>query len=72
MLLAKGIGVPGTRVSSLDAFRKALLKGWESEGPTLIETALVEPGGSASLAGGGELDRLDEFVLGMSAVGAPG
>jgi len=35
--LAKGMGVPGTRVTSLDAFAKALREGFESEGPTLIE-----------------------------------
>jgi acetolactate synthase-1/2/3 large subunit len=39
-LLAKGIGVPGTRVSSLDEFGKALWAGLESEGPTLIEVPL--------------------------------
>jgi hypothetical protein len=39
-LLAKGMGVPGTRVSSLDAFGKALRAGLESEGPTLIEVSL--------------------------------
>ena len=35
--LAKGMGVPGTRVTSLDAFGKALRAGLQSEGPTLIE-----------------------------------
>jgi acetolactate synthase-1/2/3 large subunit len=35
--LAKGMGVPGTRVSSLDEFGKALQAGLEGEGPTLIE-----------------------------------
>ncbi len=39
-LLAKGMGVPGTRVTSLDAFGKALRAGLESEGPTLIEVPL--------------------------------
>jgi acetolactate synthase-1/2/3 large subunit len=39
-LLAKGMGVPGTRVSSLDAFAKALRAGLEGEGPTLIEVPL--------------------------------
>jgi acetolactate synthase-1/2/3 large subunit len=39
-LLAKGMGVPGTRVSSLDAFGKALRAGLESEGPMLIEVFL--------------------------------
>jgi acetolactate synthase I/II/III large subunit len=39
-LLAKGMGVPGTRVTSLDAFGKALRAGLESEGPTLIEVLL--------------------------------
>ena len=38
--LAKGMGVPGTRVDSLDAFGKALRAGLESEGPTLIEVPL--------------------------------
>jgi len=38
--LAKGMGVPGTRVSSLDAFGKALQAGFEAEGPTLIEVPL--------------------------------
>ncbi|MFZ1132778.1 MAG: acetolactate synthase large subunit [Terriglobales bacterium] len=36
-LLAKGMGVPGTRVTSLDGFGKALRAGFEAEGPTLIE-----------------------------------
>ena len=39
-LLAKGMGVPGTRVSSLDTFGKVLRAGLESEGPTLIEVPL--------------------------------
>ncbi|HSZ01569.1 MAG TPA: acetolactate synthase large subunit [Terriglobales bacterium] len=39
-LLAKGMGVPGTRVNSLDAFGKALRAGLEGEGPTLIEVLL--------------------------------
>ena len=38
--LAKGMGVPGIRVTSLDAFGKALKEGFESEGPTLIEVPL--------------------------------
>jgi acetolactate synthase-1/2/3 large subunit len=38
--LAKGMGVPGTRVNSLDAFGKALRTGIEGEGPTLIEVPL--------------------------------
>jgi acetolactate synthase-1/2/3 large subunit len=39
-LLARGMGVPGTRVSSLDAFGKELRAGLEGEGPTLIEVPL--------------------------------
>jgi acetolactate synthase-1/2/3 large subunit len=39
-LLAKGMGVPGARVTSLDAFGKALREGLETEGPTLIEVPL--------------------------------
>jgi acetolactate synthase I/II/III large subunit len=39
-LLAKGMGVPGKRVSSLDEFGKALRSGFEGEGPTLIEVPL--------------------------------
>lgn len=35
--LAKGMGVPGTRVNSLEGFAKALREGFESEGPSLIE-----------------------------------
>src|SRR5271166_4694330 len=38
--LAKGMGVPGTRVSSLDEFGKALRAGLEGEGPALIEVPL--------------------------------
>jgi acetolactate synthase-1/2/3 large subunit len=38
--LAKGMGVPGTRVTSLDAFSKALRSGFEGQGPTLIEVVL--------------------------------
>ena len=38
--LAKGMGVPGTRVNSLDAFGKALRAGLEGDGPTLIEVPL--------------------------------
>ena len=38
--LAKGMGVPGTRVNSLDEFGKALRAGLEGEGPTLIEVPL--------------------------------
>jgi acetolactate synthase I/II/III large subunit len=39
-MLAKGMGVPGTRVTSLDALGKALRAGLEGEGPTLIEVLL--------------------------------
>ena len=38
--LAKGMGVPGTRVNSLDGFVKASQNGFASEGPTLIEVVL--------------------------------
>ena len=38
--LAKGMGVPGTRVSSLDEFARALRAGLEGDGPTLIEVPL--------------------------------
>jgi acetolactate synthase I/II/III large subunit len=38
--LAKGMGVPSTRVTSLEGFAKALREGFESEGPTLIEVPL--------------------------------
>jgi thiamine pyrophosphate-dependent acetolactate synthase large subunit-like protein len=34
------MGVPGTRVTSLAEFAKELRKGFESEGPTLIEIPL--------------------------------
>jgi acetolactate synthase-1/2/3 large subunit len=39
-MLAKGMGVPGIRVTSLDGFGKALRQGLEGEGPTLIEVPL--------------------------------
>ena len=39
-LLAKRMGVPGTGVSSLDSFGKALRTGLAGEGPTLIEVPL--------------------------------
>jgi acetolactate synthase-1/2/3 large subunit len=38
--LAKGMGVPGSRVNSLEGFSKALREGFESEGPSLIEVPL--------------------------------
>jgi acetolactate synthase-1/2/3 large subunit len=38
--LSQGMGVPGTRVTSLAAFAKALRKGFESQGPSLIEVPL--------------------------------
>jgi len=38
--LAKGMGVPGSRVTSLKAFSKALREGFETEGPRLIEVPL--------------------------------
>jgi acetolactate synthase-1/2/3 large subunit len=38
--LSQGMGVPGTRVTSLAEFAKALRKGFESEGPSLIEVPL--------------------------------
>ncbi len=38
--LAAGMGVPGVRVESLDAFVRALLQGFESDGPMLIEVPL--------------------------------
>jgi acetolactate synthase-1/2/3 large subunit len=39
-LLAKGMGMPGIRVTSLDEFGKALRAGLESQGPMLIEVPL--------------------------------
>ena len=38
--LAKGMGVPGSRVTTLDAFAKAMREGFEKIGPTLIEVPL--------------------------------
>ena len=38
--LAKGMGVPAARVTTLDAFAKALKGGFESRGPSLIEVPL--------------------------------
>lgn len=38
--LAKGMGVPGTRIRSLEEFTTCLRRGFESEGPTLIEVPL--------------------------------
>jgi acetolactate synthase-1/2/3 large subunit len=38
--LAKGMGVPASRIHSLDDFVKALRSGFEAEGPTLIEVGL--------------------------------
>jgi acetolactate synthase-1/2/3 large subunit len=38
--MAKGMGVPATRPTSMDAFAKALREGFESGGPTLIEVPL--------------------------------
>ena len=38
--LAKGMGVPATRVTSLPEFAKALASGFANEGPTLIEVPL--------------------------------
>jgi acetolactate synthase-1/2/3 large subunit len=38
--LAKGMGVPGIRVTSLDSFGAALRAGLEGDGPTLIEVPL--------------------------------
>jgi acetolactate synthase I/II/III large subunit len=38
--LAKGMGVPGSRVTSLNALGKALRDGFDSDGPTLIEIPL--------------------------------
>jgi acetolactate synthase I/II/III large subunit len=38
--LAKGMGVPGTRVTSLEDFARALQEGFESGGPSLIEVPL--------------------------------
>ncbi len=38
--LAKGMGVPGSAVTSLDEFAKALRGSFESEGPVLIEVPL--------------------------------
>ena len=39
-LLAKGMGVPGVRVNSIDAFGNALREGLGRDGPTLIEVPL--------------------------------
>ena len=38
--LAKGMGIHGTRVDSLDAFNKALKKGFDTNGPALIEVPI--------------------------------
>ena len=75
--LAKGMGVPATRVTSLDAFGKALKAGLESEGPTLIEVPLErfkgkEPGGSASLGAGVSAAILASSPLMTFPVGVSG
>src|SRR5947208_12385050 len=38
--LAEGMGMPGTRAGSLDDFVEALRKGFEGEGPSLIEVGV--------------------------------
>jgi acetolactate synthase-1/2/3 large subunit len=38
--LSRGLGVPATRVDSLDSFCHALSRGFESAGPSLIEVSL--------------------------------
>ena len=38
--LAKGMGVPGTRVTSFGGFAKALREGFDSGGPSMIEVPL--------------------------------
>jgi acetolactate synthase-1/2/3 large subunit len=38
--LAKGMGVPGSHISSLATFGKALREGFEGEGPRLIEVGV--------------------------------
>jgi acetolactate synthase I/II/III large subunit len=38
--LAKGMGVPGIRIHSLEEFGKALMYGYASQGPSLIEVVL--------------------------------
>lgn len=38
--LAKGMGVPAIRVTSLDQFAKAMKEAFEGDGPTLIEIPL--------------------------------
>lgn len=40
VLLAKGMGVPASRATSLETFAQALREGFESEGPMLIEVRL--------------------------------
>lgn len=40
MQVGKGMGVPSSRVSSLEEFNKALRRGFVSDGPTLIEVPL--------------------------------
>jgi acetolactate synthase-1/2/3 large subunit len=40
VLLARGMGVPASRVTSLDAFAIALRQGFDATGPTLIEVPL--------------------------------
>jgi acetolactate synthase-1/2/3 large subunit len=38
--LAKGMGIPGTRVATLDQFVHALRASFEGRGPNLVEVAL--------------------------------
>ena len=38
--MAKGMGVPGSRATSLDEFAKAMRESFETEGPALIEVPL--------------------------------
>jgi acetolactate synthase-1/2/3 large subunit len=40
ILLARGMGVPGSRPTSIDGFARALREGFATEGPTLIEVDL--------------------------------
>ena len=38
--LARGMGVPGSRVETVDAFRRAFLAALREKGPVLIEAVL--------------------------------
>ena len=68
--LGKGMGVPSTRVTSMEGFAKALREGFASDGPTLIEVPTLAVSAPERIAASFASSPLITFPVGVSGISA--